>query len=93
LLAAKRPLKHAENGWRDCWSLNVYSTQMEFINCVFRQGYEHKYAYDEETLTLILRQAGFSKVARQSYGISLDSEMAQDREDRSGESLYVEAVK
>lgn len=93
LLAAKRPLKHVENGWRDYWSDNVYSTQMQFINWVFRQGYEHKYAYDEETLTLILRQAGFSKVARQSYGISLDSEMAQDREDRSGESLYVEAVK
>jgi len=93
LLAAKRPLEHTENGWRDHWSENVYSTQMQLINWVFRQDYEHKYAYDEETLTLILRQAGFSQVARQSYGISFDSQMARDREDRSGESLYVEAVK
>ena len=72
---------------------NVYSTQMQFINYVFRQDYEHKYAYDEETLILILRDAGFSNIVRQSYGISLDSEMAPDREDRSSESLYVEAVK
>jgi len=93
LLAAKRWLKRVENGWQDYWSDNIYSTQMQLINWVFRQDYEHKYAYDEETLTLVLRQAGFSKVIRQSYGISLDSEMAQDREDRRSESLYIEAVK
>lgn len=93
LLAAKRPLEHTENGWRDHWSENVYSTQMQLINWVFRQDYEHKYAYDEETLILILRQAGFSQIARQSYGISFDPQMAKDREDRSGESLYVEAIK
>ena len=91
--AAMRPLERTENGWKDHWSSNVYSTQMEFINFVFRQNYEHKYAYDEETMIRILRQAGFSKAVRQSYGTSLDSEMTPDRKDRSGESLYVEAIK
>jgi predicted SAM-dependent methyltransferase len=86
-----RPLYCVENRWKDKWE--VYSTQMQLINYVFRQDYEHKYAYDEETLILILRNAGFSNIVRQSYGISLDSEMAPDREDRSSESLYVEAVK
>ena len=93
LFAATRPLERVENGWKDHWSTNVYSTQMQLINFVFRQGYEHKYAYDEETLMLVLRDAGFSDVVRQKYGISLDSKMAPDREDRSSESLYVEATK
>jgi len=88
-----RPLERTENGWKDRWSSNVYSMQMELINFVFRQNYEHKYAYDEETMIRILREAGFSNAVRQSYGTSLDSEMTPDRKDRSGESLYVEAIK
>jgi len=93
LFAVMRPLQRIESGWRDYWSSNVYSTQMQFINFMFRQGYEHKYAYDEETLIQVLRDAGFSHVVRQSCGISLDSEMTSDRHDRSSESLYVEALK
>jgi predicted SAM-dependent methyltransferase len=92
-LAAMRPLKKNESGWQDCRSNNVYTTQMQLINAVFRQDYQHKYAYDEETLTLILRDAGFINVVRQTCGISLDPEMTRDREDRSAESLYIEAMK
>jgi predicted SAM-dependent methyltransferase len=92
-VATIRPLERAERGWKDHWGDNIYLTQMQFINFVFRQNYEHKYAYDEETLVQILRDAGFSKVARQGYGKSLDPEMTPDREDRRGESLYVEAIK
>ena len=54
---------------------------------------DHKYAYDEETLILVLQNAGFSKVIQHSCGISLYLGMASDREDRSSESLHVEAVK
>ena len=93
LFANMRPLERTENGWRDHWSSNVYSTQMQFINFMFRQNYEHKYAYDEETMIRILRETGFSNAVRQSFGSSLDPEMTPDRKDRSGESLYVEAVK
>ena len=60
-LAAMRPLIRVEEGWRDAWLGNVYRTKMEFINAVFRQDYDHKYAYDEETLALFVRQTGFLK--------------------------------
>ena len=46
----------------------------------FGQGNQHKYAYDGETLTLILREAGSSRVIRECFGISLDSEMAPERD-------------
>jgi predicted SAM-dependent methyltransferase len=92
-IAAMRPLVRDGNRWRDSWSNNVYSTQMQFINFMFRQDYEHKYAYDAETMIRLLEETGFSKAVRQSFGISLDPEMAPDRKDRSGESLYVEAIK
>jgi len=92
-LAGMRPLARAEKGWRDMGFDNVYLTQMQLINAVFRQNYEHKYAYDEETLLLTLREAGFSRVVPQSFSISLDPHMAPDSEARRAESLYVEAVK
>jgi hypothetical protein len=66
---------------------------MELINAVFRQRYEHKYAYDEETLILIFREVGFSRVIAQAFGVSIDPEMAPDSEPRRTESLYLEAVK
>lgn len=72
---------------------NVYRTKMQVINEVFRQGNQHKYAYDQETLLMVLRDAGFSNVVRQNFGISLDNDMAPDSEARKAESLYVEGVK
>jgi hypothetical protein len=66
---------------------------MQFLNEIFRQGYEHKYAYDDETLILVMRQAGFPDPVAQQFAISLDPKMASDSEDRRMESLYVEAVK
>jgi hypothetical protein len=35
---------------------------------VFRQGREHKYAYDEETLRAVLRAAGFEDVENHEIG-------------------------
>ena len=72
---------------------DVYQTKMQFMNAIFRQGYEHKYAYDDETLILAIREAGFRNVVAQQFAISLDPKMAPDRKDRRTESLYVEAVK
>ena len=45
-----RPLDHTADGWRDRWLAKVYQTKMQFMNAVLRQGYQHKYAYDAETL-------------------------------------------
>jgi len=92
-LANMRPLDWTANGWRDRWLGKVYQTKMQFINEIFRQGYEHKYAYDDETLILVMRQVGFPDPIAQQFAISLDPKMAPDSKDRQTESLYVEAVK
>jgi predicted SAM-dependent methyltransferase len=93
LLADMRPLDRTADGWRDRWLGQVYQTRMQFINAIFRQGYEHKYAYDAETLVLIMRQAGFADAMVQQFGISIDPNMASDSNDRRTESLYVEGIK
>ena len=70
-----------------------YSTKMEFVNAVFRQNGEHKYAYDAETLIYLLRRAGFATVSQTNFGISSDADMAPDTPERRLDSLYVEAIK
>lgn len=92
-LAAVRPLRKNGSGYYDHWLDSSYATQMQFMNAIFRQKGEHKYAYDAETLSLMLREAGFTRITQQQYGVSLDPKMAPDSLDRSAESLYVEAVK
>src|SRR5215211_2103768 len=93
LLAHMRPLDRIGDGWRDRWLGEVYQTRMQFMNTIFRQKYEHKYAYDAETLVLIVREAGFSDAIVQQFGISIDPNMAPDTNERRTESLYVEALK
>jgi hypothetical protein len=66
---------------------------MELVNAVFRQGAEHKFAYDAETLMLDLRAAGFSAVQRQAFGKSFAEDALLDTPERASESLYVEARK
>jgi predicted SAM-dependent methyltransferase len=91
--AARRPLIKEGDGYRDYWLDERYFTKMEFINAVFRQSGEHKYAYDAETLINLLRRVGFESVRQTSFGISLAADMAPDTPERRAESLYVEAVK
>src|SRR5213080_3170799 len=92
-LADMRPLDWTANGWRDGRLGWVYQTKMQFMNAIFRQRTEHKYAYDAETLVLVMREAGFMDVVVQEFGVSIDSRMVPDSNDRRTESLYVEAVK
>lgn len=68
-------------------------TPMHVINHIFHQGGEHLFAYDFETLKWALHGAGFPTVLRQSFGISIDSELAIDRDTHRPYSLYVDAVK
>jgi predicted SAM-dependent methyltransferase len=70
-----------------------YQTKMQLVNETFRQGGEHKYAWDFETIKLVLTKAGFSDIHKMSYQQSHDPELAIDMEARRYESLYVEAVK
>jgi predicted SAM-dependent methyltransferase len=94
LLAEMRPLDRTANGWRDRWlGDHIYQTKMQLMNAVFRQVYDHKYAYDEETLVSVMREAGFADVVVQQFGMSIDPKMAPDTKERRTESLYVEGIK
>ncbi len=59
---------------------------MHRINYLFRQFGEHKYAYDEEILTLALRAAGFEAITRRDHDPELDVT------NRAG-TLYIDALK
>jgi predicted SAM-dependent methyltransferase len=62
-------------------------TQLDHLNYHFRQGTEHKYAWDYETLARTLRRFGFANINRREFDPSLD---AQSR--KTG-TLYVTALK
>jgi hypothetical protein len=60
---------------------------MEHINYAFRQGNEHRFAYDFETMKHILEKSGFIEVKRRDFNYELDSD------ERKLGTLYVEAIK
>jgi predicted SAM-dependent methyltransferase len=72
---------------KETWHPEYCDTKMHHINYHFRQGLEHKYAYDYETLANILRQAGFSKIEKSEFDPELDSKH------RKIGTLYVNAFK
>lgn len=69
--------------WHPVWC----NTRMHNLNYHFRQGREHKYAYDFETLSQILSEIGFVSILRRSFNPAIDDESR-----RIG-SLYVDAYK
>jgi predicted SAM-dependent methyltransferase len=76
------PLKAYVNGddayfelaLRNRWHPDTCTTRMHQINHHFRQGAEHKYAYDEQTLARVLEEAGFVSIERREFDPSLDTE-------------------
>jgi predicted SAM-dependent methyltransferase len=70
-----------------------FRTKMELVNEIFRQGVQHKYAYDEATLIQVLRDAGFRDVEPKKFGESGDVRLLLDQAGRAHESLYVEGRK
>ena len=79
------------------WNLDElpqgFHTPMDIINHVFRQREEHAYAYDFETLSRALRQAGFREIRKCEFGVSPDPQLCGDLPEHRLYSLYVEAVK
>ena len=59
-------------------------TQLDHINYLFRQGAEHWYAWDFETLANVLRKSGFVNIIRREFDPALDT--------RPG-SLFLRAAK
>lgn len=71
----------AKQQWHPSWC----ETDLEHINFHFRQGREHRFAYDFVTLKKALTQAGFIDIQRREFDPDLDSEKR-----RTG-TLYVDA--
>ena len=80
-------------GHKDPYFWTNYKTKMELVNMLFRQFGEHKFAYDFETMHVLLKKVGFSNIRQTEYGISADPALAIDQQEREHESLYVEANK
>jgi len=71
-----------------------FETPLDRINQMMREFGQHLWAYDAESLLLLLRKAGFSSALEQKYRESMHPSMQQiDSEGRAFESLYVEGVK
>jgi predicted SAM-dependent methyltransferase len=56
----------------NCWHPGC-QTHLEKINYHFRQGGEHKYAWDGETLAGALRAAGFISITQRDFNPMMDS--------------------
>lgn len=58
---------------RHKWHPANCTTRLEHVNHHFRQGTEHRYAYDFETVEKVLKEAGFIDIQRREYDASLDA--------------------
>jgi predicted SAM-dependent methyltransferase len=59
----------AKTMWHPAWC----QTRLEHLNYHFRQGTQHRFAYDYETLERVLLEAGFVKVRRRKFSEDHDS--------------------
>jgi predicted SAM-dependent methyltransferase len=60
--------------YKEWWGPKWCDTPFHCVNYVFRQGREHKYAYDEETLSSVLRAAGFADPFRRPFDPAMEAE-------------------
>jgi predicted SAM-dependent methyltransferase len=67
-------------------------TRMDVVNHAFHQWHEHRWGYDFDALAHRLRAAGFTRVERMAFQLSLDPRLACDRAVHAPYSLYVDAV-
>ena len=71
----------AKRLWHPPW----VKTRMEHLHYHARQGNQHQFAYDFESLEHALRTAGFADIKRRAFDPALDSR------ERALNTLYVEA--
>lgn len=65
---ARRPGLSEGRYWGPAWC----DTMMHRVNYLFRQGREHKYAYDEQTLAKVMTRAGFVRPERRRFDPAMD---------------------
>jgi predicted SAM-dependent methyltransferase len=66
-------------------------TPMMHVNNIFRKD-GHQFAYDYETLRILLNEAGFSIITRMSFNRGNDINLLIDQKRYEISSLYVEAI-
>jgi predicted SAM-dependent methyltransferase len=81
---ARREQPFPKFGW---WGPKWCDTAIHCVNYVFRQGREHKYAYDTETMQQVLARVGFAGIERRSF------DPAKDAENHAIGSLCMTALK
>jgi predicted SAM-dependent methyltransferase len=65
-----------------------------FMTRAVQRFYHHRWMYDFDTLSSCLKETGFSVTTKQSFRQSFSEEAAKlDKEDRSFETLYIDARK
>lgn len=72
-----------------------FRTRLEIINQMFRMGGAHKFAWDLEVLSMVLKEIGFTKVEKSRFGGDMPPDLCIDLTDswRPVESLYVNVYK
>ncbi len=66
---------------------------MDVLNHIFRQGGEHKFAYDVATMKISLQKAGFTNIVVSDYAQSVDPLLRKDLENHRYRSLYFDCIK
>jgi predicted SAM-dependent methyltransferase len=83
----------AQLGWDlDALPDDIY-TPMHIVNHIFHQSGEHLFAWDFETMELMLKRAGFSEITQREFRQSADPGLAIDQQIHKPYSLIVEATK
>ena len=86
-----RKIRQLTQDARDPWFGHKYETPMELINMVFRQGIQHQFTYDFETLKIGMEKIGFRKARKCLPKDSVDPTLNLDNPKRASESLIIEA--
>jgi predicted SAM-dependent methyltransferase len=65
----------------------VFGTQAEVVNHLFRQGGQHHFIYDYDTIYKLLEKAGFREIVKSDHDLQKDFQV------KSLPSMYVNAIK
>lgn len=78
-------LQACKNG--EFWLPEWCKTRLDYVNYVFRQDNQHRYAYDFETMENVLKETGFVEINQSGFDPDLDTKS------RELGTLYVNARK
>jgi predicted SAM-dependent methyltransferase len=96
---AKYMRAYFDSGWTamrtfsPIMSASDFRTKMEVVNAHFRQGGQHRFSYDYETLSRLLQDNDLTEINERAYRSSSVAELEIDSEERASESLVVEAAR